>query len=45
MNDTQQSSALEMLAALNIALELVKAGVLTAEELRTLIGLPVGGDA
>ncbi|MDN3711721.1 hypothetical protein QWZ10_07505 [Paracoccus cavernae] len=44
MNDTTQSP-LEMLAALEIALALVNAGVLTAAELRGLIGLPANGAA
>ncbi|WP_256380446.1 hypothetical protein [Paracoccus sp. J39] len=39
MNDTTQSP-LEMLAALEIALALVNAGILTAAELRAMIGLP-----
>ncbi|WP_260502784.1 hypothetical protein [Paracoccus yeei] len=39
MNDTTQSP-LEMLAALEIALALVNAGILTSAELRAMIGLP-----
>lgn len=33
-------SPLEMLAALEIALALVNAGILTGDELRAMIGLP-----
>ena len=44
MNDTTQSP-LEMLAALEIALALVKAGILTAAELRSMIGLPANDAA
>ncbi|WP_323717606.1 phage portal protein [Paracoccus aminovorans] len=44
MNDTTQSP-LEMLAALEIALALVNAGILTAAELRAMIGLPANDAA
>ncbi|WP_256380861.1 hypothetical protein [Paracoccus sp. J55] len=44
MNDPTQSP-LEMLAALEIALALVNAGILTAAELRAMIGLPANDAA
>ena len=44
MNDTPHNP-LEMLAALEIALALVNAGILTADELRDMIGLPAKGAA
>ncbi|MFG6081396.1 hypothetical protein ACEUZ9_002016 [Paracoccus litorisediminis] len=44
MNDETQNP-LTMLAAMEIALALVNAGILTVAELRAMMGLPAIGDA
>lgn len=43
MNE-ETPNPLEMLAALEIALALVNANILTADELRAMIGLPAKSD-